>query len=111
MPKRVATGGFGKSGAADRDFDGVLQVLFADVMAAQAGAARVGRELRCGKDILPTPIAGGIAVLAGEGEGKVNRVVPTGEILAMKLANSRSLGWAIGGVGGTIIGKRRDNYG
>lgn len=53
VAKGMATGRLTQAGRADRELNGVLQVLFRGVVASDFTAPRVGGETGGGKDILP----------------------------------------------------------
>ena len=75
---------FSDSGRSDGQFDGVLKVLFRDVMPPQIARARIEGRLCRGKEILPHEVAGGIGIFSFQSKGQINFPAAPGEILSMQ---------------------------
>ena len=79
----VAGAGFGDLGQGDGGFDGPLQRLFAEVMAADEAGAGIGGEGAGGEDPRPGPFLGGVRILAGKGIGQGDVGLVGGEVLGV----------------------------
>src|SRR5947209_3509692 len=71
VPEGVATGSLINTSRANGMFDCVLQVFFRDMMAASLAIAPVDRKFGGRKDVLPTPVARGVWIFAGESEREI----------------------------------------
>ena len=77
---------------ADSPFDGVLQVVFEDVVATDKAGAWIRGAFRCGEDVLPSPLFCGVGILAFEGIRKMDRAVALHEVLPMQSVGDFELG-------------------
>lgn len=88
VPKSMTTGSFGQARGANGVLDGVLQVLFADMVATNFAGTGVGGKFGGGKDVLPSPGAIGVGVFSRKRVGEMDGAAAEGNILAMGSANA-----------------------
>ena len=91
MPKCMATGGLRNPSVANRSFDCVLEVLFANVVATSLASPWIDRNLFGREDVLPWPFANSVWIFAMECARKKNGTATAGEILLMKLFHARKV--------------------
>jgi hypothetical protein len=95
MPEGMAARTFGDAAGADCVFDGVLEILFVDVMPAFLALAWIERQFFGGKNVLPGPLPGSPWIFSMNGARQTNGATATSEILSMKFfdATEVSLQW------------------
>ena len=72
MPECVATGVLGDAGPAHGPLDGILKVVFEDVVTTGDSRSWIDRAFGGGEDVLPCPLAGGGRALTLIGIGQVD---------------------------------------
>ena len=77
MAKRMAAGRLGNPGGPHGGRDRLLQAALTEMMPTAQVRAWIRREAIGGKDILPTPLAVRVGILAFERKGSVHRSVAT----------------------------------
>src|SRR3954470_6180372 len=92
MPECMAARTFGDAACADCVFDGVLEVLFVDVMPAFLAVAWIERQFFGGKNVLPSPLPGSFWIFSMKCARQINSATATSEILSMKFFHAGEMG-------------------